>query len=188
MTPRTLAALGFVAAGALGTGALLTGADTETRTARSPEAVAALGDAEPADGTAVAYVADEWTKDGWVQKTIVCKAQGADVDCGEGFDPEAQKIHPETGSAPVAATGTTAGLAEKRLDCACGPTKPDSKNPCRVTSEARDARPGEHLEAGTFSGGCVPKVCWESGLSRARPGATVPPECGGPAAMASSAQ
>ena len=93
---------------------------------------------------------------------------------------------PVTSAKPLLDKGSKATLAPAEVvgGCACGPvTQP--KPPCMVTETDRDgktvtreSRPGEHLVSGTYSGGCVPKACWET-AARKRAGDSVPVECGG---------
>lgn len=133
----------------------------------------ALKQGEAVDADAVVIAADG-------SKSIVtvqCKpgAKEGELDCGDL--PAGAVVVAETASKPYLSLASAGEKVARESPCACGPIKPSD---CMVATDegTRAARAGEHLFAGTWSGGCVPKACYEHSAINAL-GAAKPVECGG---------
>ena len=127
-----------------------------------------------------------WRDDAGKRVQGVIRCAGLDdggLDCGDppGDD---TRLHLDTRSAPYSTTEPPGHTNARHSQCACGPIlKP---NQCRVQDPLggglRESRPGEYLAAGTWSGACVPRPCWELAEVAGEVGGvgySMPLECGG---------
>jgi hypothetical protein len=133
----------------------------------------ALKSGEAVDADAVLIAADGSKS----VVTVRCRsgAKEGELDCGDL--PEGATVVAETASKPYLSLASAGEKVERESPCACGPVKPSD---CMVDTGdgTRAARAGEHLFPGTWSGGCVPKACYEHSAINAL-GSALPVACGG---------